>query len=189
MELSELKGRGRELGYWLNLAGLIGPGMELGVAYGEHAEQILETWIGNELYLVDPWALVPGVEYRDIQSQMNFEATRFYCHGKLARFKGRHIEVRMNSDAAFQSNAIPVLDWCYIDGNHQFPQVRFDIANWWTRVRPGGLFGGHDYMDVDTPEYRCDVKSEVDRFAGMCGLKVHLTEADSSWWIRKPHAA
>jgi len=36
-------------------------------------------------------------------------------------------------------------DFVFIDAGHSFEAVRSDVANWRSKVRPGGWFGGHDY--------------------------------------------
>lgn len=185
--LSELKNR-KDVGLWLNERGLLGAGAEIGVAYGENAEAILEKWKGERLYLIDPWIQQPKEDYTDGDMGMNFEAARWYCHGKLARFKPRWHEVRAKSDDALKHVGDASLDFVYIDGSHQDPQVTRDVEQWWHKVRPGGLFGGHDYMDIDTGSYRCDVKRVVDSFVQRNGLTLHVTNTDpldNSWWIIK----
>lgn len=186
--LTDLKHR-KDVGLWLNARGLTGTGAEIGVAYGENAEAILEKWNCEMLYLIDPWIQQPKEDYTDGDMGMNFENARIYCHGKLSRFKPRWLEVRLKSDDALGHVGNETLDFVYIDGSHQDPQVSRDVEQWWHKVKPGGLFGGHDYMDLNTPEYRCDVKRTVDRFVQTHNLPLHITDSDPcdlSWWIIKP---
>jgi predicted O-methyltransferase YrrM len=37
------------------------------------------------------------------------------------------------------------LDWVFIDGIHDYRNVRDDIRAWAPKVKPGGLIAGHDY--------------------------------------------
>jgi hypothetical protein len=61
-------------------------------------------------------------------------------------------------------------------------------------MKPGGLFGGHDYLNLDAPEWRCDVETAVNAFVARLGLPLHIThdvttEAKGgwpSWWTLKP---
>ena len=61
------------------------------------------------------------------------------------------------------------------------------------RVRPGGVIGGHDYLDGDFPPHgEFGVRSAVDGFFGRAGLTVHATLADRpwvSWFVPMPGQA
>jgi hypothetical protein len=39
------------------------------------------------------------------------------------------------------------LDFCFIDANHKYECVSKDIDAWRPKVKPGGIFAGHDYTD------------------------------------------
>lgn len=47
---------------------------------------------------------------------------------------------------AAQDFADRSLDFVYIDGNHQFQYVAWDIAEWSKKVKVGGIISGHDYI-------------------------------------------
>eukprot|EP00227_Mantoniella_beaufortii_P008645 CAMPEP_0197598030 /NCGR_PEP_ID=MMETSP1326-20131121/28497_1 /TAXON_ID=1155430 /ORGANISM="Genus nov. species nov., Strain RCC2288" /LENGTH=198 /DNA_ID=CAMNT_0043164783 /DNA_START=353 /DNA_END=949 /DNA_ORIENTATION=- len=36
-------------------------------------------------------------------------------------------------------------DWVYIDGLHTYTGVSSDVSTFWMKVKPGGLFSGHDF--------------------------------------------
>lgn len=42
-------------------------------------------------------------------------------------------------------------DLIFVDANHEYEFVREDIALWWPRVRPGGVFVGHDVGHANYP--------------------------------------
>lgn len=179
----------RDIGSWLNANGLTGEAAEIGVAYGENAESILSQWDGNMLHLIDPWSAQPTEDYVDDTANINFDAARWYCHGRLSRFKDRCNEIREMSDSALRHFGDNSLDFVYLDGNHAEPQITRDLDGWWEKVKCGGLFGGHDYENVERKGYRCDVKSAVDSFAKRKGVSFHVTDSDAldkSWWILKP---
>ena len=176
----------KELGIYLNHLGLIGLGAEVGVAFGENALDILSTWGGFGLILIDPYDLNKCGEYVDCTRQTDFNECLLYCRNKLKIFEFRTIHIRENSDTAYERLKGMQLDFVYIDGNHHNPQVSRDLENYWNLVKPGGLFCGHDYYDRDTPEYKCEVKSSVDKFISEHEHKeFFVTEACSSWWILK----
>jgi len=55
------------------------------------------------------------------------------------------IPVRMPSlEAAmqFEDNSI---DFVFLDASHEYEDIKADIEAWYPKVKPGGLFAGHDY--------------------------------------------
>lgn len=57
------------------------------------------------------------------------------------------------------------LDGVFIDAAHDYESVVKDVAAWWPKVKPGGIFAGHDYP--------CDdVKRAVDEHAAANGYGV-----------------
>lgn len=188
MRLKDLKNR-KDVGALLNGMGLTGIGAEIGVAYGENATEILKKWAGAGLLLIDPWNRDKCGEYIDGSANIDFDGAFNHCLNLLSQFPGRSIVLRKTSDEAYEEIAPMSLDFVYIDGNHHDPQVSRDIERWYEKVIPGGIFGGHDYYDLDTPHYRCDVKSAVDKFVEENKLSLHTTTTDpldQSWWVQKP---
>ena len=55
-----------------------------------------------------------------------------------------------------------------------------DLEAWASKVRPGGILAGHDYVDGDLPQGEFYVKSAVDDFFGARGIPVHGTEGPSA---------
>lgn len=186
MKLTDLKNR-KDIGILLNELGLVGLGVEIGVAYGENAYNILSHWQGR-LILVDPWKTQPEDEYIDGSAHIDFDGALNYCLENLKQFDGKFTTMRLKSDDAAKMFIDDTLDFVYLDGNHHNPQFTRDVLNWYPKVKKGGIFGGHDYMDLDTPEYRCEVKKVIDDFAAKNNITLHLTNGDNvdlSWWIQK----
>ena len=176
----------KNIGSFLNRQNLVGFGLEIGVAYGENAEAILKEWNGIGLFLVDPWNRDKCGEYIDGSASIDFDGAFGYCVNKLSQFPCRSMILRMTSDEALDFIPDSMLDFCYIDGNHHNPQFEKDLTQWYKKVKKGGVLGGHDYYDLNTPEYKCDVKSTVDKYAIQRKLKVHITNSeplDFSWWF------
>ena len=81
-------------------------------------------------------------------------------------------------------------DFVYIDADHSYEAVRADLEVWWPKLKPGGLFAGHDY-DLKFS----GVKTAVDEFAQRAGLEVQQTSPEKermygrfsrlSWWFLK----
>lgn len=190
MKLESLTTRS-EVGDWLNEAGLTGEGVEIGVLFGENAEQILCQWKGTALHLVDPWVKQPHDVYTDGANQCDFRDALSQAACRLSRFGGRAVFHVIYSDEAFAMFKAErvMFDLVYLDGNHGNPQFARDLEQWWTLLKPGALYGGHDFLDVNLPHWRCDVKSTVEDFAKRNGLSLHVTNEENgpqSWWLIKP---
>lgn len=115
-------------------------GIEVGVAEGGNAFDILSGLKIKTLYLVDIWA--PYEEEGD----RAFDSTALEDAAKdnLKKFKKKTVFVKkLSVDAAkdFEDNS---LDFVYIDANHQYEYVKEDIEAWWPKVKVGGMLCGDD---------------------------------------------
>lgn len=92
-----------------------------------------------------------------------------------------------------------------MDARHDFKGVQEDLLAWWPKLKPGGIFGGHDYVTnsdgpqqtgqnwslnydgtVD-PEGRA-VKGAVDDFSVRVNRQLVVTYREpgwNSWFVRK----
>lgn len=66
--------------------------------------------------------------------------------------------MRVTSDNAVSEFPDNFFDFVYIDGDHSYDQVRKDLRNYYTKVKPGGFFCGDDYHFEG-------VRQAVDEFA------------------------
>lgn len=185
-ELHKLQSRDN-IGYVLNAMGLTGFGAEIGVAFGENAEQILLKSNLEELILVDPWDYVPGESSEGYGDMIkDWKGCYDFCRRKLQPFQDRTTFVRQPSDevAAFMDDEL--LDFVYIDANHMSPMVDRDIEIWFSKVKPGGIFGGHDYHNYKNSVYQCDVKNAVDEFFAGTYYMIHVVPGEvPSWYVIK----
>jgi len=75
----------------------------------------------------------------------------------------------------------------YLDARHDEESVREDLLAWYPKLRVGGLFSGHDYVDLDTALNDFGVKTAVDEFARYVHKGVFQTNETllPSWyWIK-----
>lgn len=64
------------------------------------------------------------------------------------------------------------------DSDHSMPYLTHALPFWWERLQPGGILSGHDYGN--------EVRTAVDIFAAVNGVKVHTFDRGSSmWYIKK----
>lgn len=178
--------RREALGYWLNEHKLTGEGAEIGVCWGWNASNILSQWDGKRFYMVDPWSKRPSDEYLEHTNEdAPFEQWYKDCCAIAERYPIVKM-LRMTSLEAAKTIKDGKLDWCYIDAAHDYRNVLQDLDAWWSKVRHGGLFGGHDFYDAVDPEKGIynQVESALKRWAGEHALSYTITPC-SSWWIRK----
>eukprot|EP00741_Cyanophora_paradoxa_P017469 tig00020965_g16878.t1 len=184
----------------LNDQGLVGAGVEVGVQRAEHARGILERWRGKTLYLVDAWAHQDPKEYRDIANKGQAEQDEIYrtAQANVAPFEGRVVVMKSYSLEAAKTFEDGYFDFIYLDARHDRAGVTEDLEAWWPKLRRGGLFSGHDYLDGHAFDTEFGVKTAVDAFALKVGRTVHATSCNQkcgmscieclglpTWWFFK----
>jgi len=151
--------------------------VEIGVDRGLFAAEFLARWQGDILVCIDPWEPYPHMPYDrtpDLLMAVNL----------LSPFKSRVKIIRARSpEAAGLLGPYSQPGFVYIDGSHDYDDVKKDIAGWWPVVVPGGILAGHDYTDE-----AFGVKQAVNEFVAQYGVVLNLTvEANEaiSWWVQK----
>jgi len=148
-------------------------GVEIGTLHGLNALSMLQNLDIKQLYLVDPYIL-----YDDgINQYKNRDKDLKKAKQNLKQYKDKVTFVKKLSHDAIQD--IPDnVDFVYIDGNHSYCYVKRDIEEYYKKVRPGGIIGGHDF--------RADCEGlcrAVLEFATKEKLKLHGWITD--WWFEK----
>jgi hypothetical protein len=131
---------------------------------------------------IDPWLSADPDEYVDRSNVSQDEFERYYAQTRerLARHGSRSSIWRMTSVEAAANVPDHSFDFVYIDARHDYESVKEDLEAWCSKVRPGGILAGHDYVDGDLPQGEFYVKSAVDEFFGARGIPVHSTEGPSA---------
>jgi len=114
-------------------------GCEIGVSEGLNSLSILNELNIKELYLVDPYA-----PYFQEGKCLDYSKAEGIAHKRFKEYKGKVIWVKEYSESAVKNIKSP-LDFCYIDGNHQYLNVVDDISNYFPLIKQGGVIGGHDF--------------------------------------------
>lgn len=171
-----------DLGPLLNRRGLLGCGVEVGVKAGVFSEQLLRTWNGRHLISVDPWSEA-GDDYVNLDNVAQATHEGFYAETRqrLAPFADRSSIWRMTGDEAAERIPHHSLDFVYLDARHDYASVKEDLGDWFDKLRPGGVFAGHDYIDGTFVNGDFGVRSAVDEFFAARGLPVRATFTDSPW--------
>ena len=176
-----------QIGDLLNSMGLHGDGAEIGVLRGENAEKILERWKCARLFLVDPYIRWPDDVYTDCTNTVDYEEIRHMAIERLLPYDNKFF-IAEPSVQAVKMFADESLDYVYLDANHNLEHITQDIDLWWPKVKPGGVFGGHDYYDRDEPHFQCWVKTAVDKWCRKMKLVPELP-CCLSWFVKKPFAS
>lgn len=115
-----------------------------------------------QVYAVDPWDGMEAIY------QQFVERMRGYAHLDVLR------EPSLTAATRFADRS---LDLVYIDGAHDFANVRADLLAWRGKVRVGGWLAGHDYS------LAIEGGSVVRAVDEVLGEPERVFE-DSSWLIR-----
>ncbi len=176
-----------DFGKLFNQLGLKGNGVEIGVQKGIYSETLRNSWEGEELYLVDMWKYNPN--YKDIANVSDEEQKELYLSviNKFMDIPGVQI-VRKNSIEASKQFPDEFFDWIYLDADHSYNGCSNDLEAWYPKLKKGGVFAGHDYLNGEFIGGSFGVKSAVDNFIKNKEVNLNLTEENTikSWYFVKP---
>lgn len=188
MNLETLKHRDG-FGTWLNCSGLVGQGVEIGVANGMFSKIMLTQWQGKVYHMIDLWAPQDPNVYKESQTLGVWGTERDYekwfdaCK-ELRSQDPRVVLVRELSVNASKTYPDESLDFAYIDANHRREAVLEDLAAWYPKVKLGGLICGHDYIDKHDNGDFIEVKTALTEWNMERKYPMRITDC-GSWWIIK----
>ena len=110
---------------------------EIGVSRGKFTAEIMAANRPRKLHLVDVWA---SERYTDaLRQRVEQTYAAEIAADSVEINRGYSIEVgRTFPDAYF--------DWIYIDTDHSYPTTRDELAVYESKMKPGGIIAGHDYV-------------------------------------------
>ncbi len=126
--------------------------VEVGVAYGYHARNILNTLPSVSYFGIDPY--VADYDANDgfssdvahifaDEPQKAMDRLHSVVSSAIAQAGGKVI--RMPSTEACKTFSDGELDTVFIDGDHRYSAVLADLKAWFPKVREGGLCLGDDF--------------------------------------------
>jgi predicted O-methyltransferase YrrM len=132
-------------------------GVEVGTESGLYAEKICRNNPGVELYCVDIWKTYPG--YRDHLEQATLDKCLSDTQARLKPYNVKFVQkYSMDAVKDFEDKS---LDFVYIDANHEWPFIVYDLYYWSAKVRPGGIVSGHDLYRSTRRDSKCHVRGAV----------------------------
>jgi len=115
-------------------------GAEIGCAMGESSE-IAAQFLG-QLYCIDPWASMKVNDPKVNDPKVSVAEAQFDV--RMLRFP--HVtKLKLKSHRAAPLFPDGLFYIVYIDGDHDYANVKRDILCWYPKVRKGGWIAGHDY--------------------------------------------
>lgn len=152
-------------------------GLEIGVDSGDTADFMLETLPMLTLHGIDPY-----LDYVDWNGYHLDQDQRFFCENVasqvLSQYGDRYILHKDTSDNLVDTFQDEMFDYIFIDGLHTYEQVLADCKNYYSKLKPGGVFAGHDYRVIE------GVRRAADEFASSVGATILETEIDVWYWIK-----
>jgi len=172
----------RQIKYHMGNKKLVGA--EIGVWLGENAESILKNLNMKKLYLIDPYKIYDEYNIKEVPRETDLDKAFDDAQDRLSEYKNKIKWVKKKSEDAV--NDLPMLDFVYIDGNHDYKYVKQDMNLYWNKIKSGGILAGHD---IDKPE----ILQALAEFIIEHNLKAKKFYRDSDfsldfldWVIRKP---
>ena len=158
-------------------------GCEIGVWKGEFSKQLYDTLQPTKLYLVDPWKYFS--EYPDrwyggklVSSQEDMDKI-FQDVKEIFKDKDEVVILREISENIEPLIKQKSLDWIYIDGNHDFLFVFYDLVTSYFLVKNNGYITGDDY------EKGNDIERAVTEFLTIYEDEVMLEKIEGRQFIIK----
>lgn len=129
--------------------------------------EIINSGKPIKLYCVDTWK--GSVEHQEIDCVLNDSLYDEFSNN-IKILESVITPVRLPSVEAakqFEDNSI---DFVFLDASHEYEDIKADIAAWYPKVKPGGLFAGHDYSWTG-------VNKAVTEFSLEYNKAIHTSEA------------
>ncbi len=128
------------------------------------------------LYCVDTWRGAPDEQDMTHEAGQR-DVFQVFCSNMGAlNLQDKIKPMIMTSDQARKIFVPDHLDFIYIDGDHTYESVAWDL-DWWGQLKVGGVMAGHDY-DAGHPGVR---RALDERFPG--AFKV--LDRSSIWFLQK----
>jgi hypothetical protein len=149
--------------------------LEIGCDIGDTSQLLLDCNESLKLYVIDPYD-----DYVDWNGNNLNERQKLYEQARVrfAPYGDRFKLYRLTSDDAAEEFEKDFFDLIFIDGLHTYEQLTKDCANYYSKLKTGGIFAGHDYTVIE------GVNRAVNEFAAKQEKEIHQGDCDTWFWIK-----
>lgn len=145
--------------------------IEVGTAYGGNAFHLLSNADIQSMVMVDPYLYYPAMP--GFTCQEEYDILFDYVRARLHDFPSIKF-IKANSKEAF--SLLHHADIVFLDGSHEYEDVKWELENYSKLVKPGGCLSGHDYNIFE------GVNKAVDEFCHENGLTANFLDGNI-WYI------
>lgn len=153
-------------------------GLEIGVCKGENIVHFLENCDKIEkIHCMDPY-----LPYTDWTGPVTQETVNEHMRIALLNFepwKDKIDFTQSTSTSMASKYQDEFFDYIFIDGDHSYEATKEDIRNYYSKIKKGGIFAGHD---INLPE----VARAAIEFCQEIGIREIKTTEINVWFWEKP---
>lgn len=133
----------------------------------------------TRLFAVDTWTGSSDHYHQNYQRLLTAEDVPAAFRRHLAERSIDATILQMPSLAAVSIFQDDSLDLVFLDASHDYAAITADLTIWFDKLRPGGIFAGHDFNDRHP-----GVKQAVAEFT-MKHMRSLQTSPGDIWWFEK----
>lgn len=120
-------------------------GIEIGVSSGRNTAYFLQECSNiDKIYGVDPY--LPFQDWDIFVSQELQDKIYKMMEEHLVHYQDRFELIRKKSDESYQLFEDESFDYVFVDGDHSYEVTKKDCQLYYSKVKPGKLFSGHDWQ-------------------------------------------
>lgn len=149
-------------------------GIEIGTAYGGNALHLLENTELDLLICVDPYLYYPAMP--GFTCQQEYETLYAFAMDTLSDFRNVDLIRRTSKDYAEFIGNVYQFDFIFLDGSHEYEDVKWECENYSKIIKEGGVLCGHDYNIFE------GVNKAVDEFAKSVNKEINVLPGNI-WYI------
>ena len=165
-------------------------GVEIGVWKGQFSKILLDVVQPKMLYLIDPWEgdIMSGDKNGD--NVVTIDLQKYFIENIIPEFYFLdNVKVLKTYSTILKLFPNEYLDWVYIDGDHAYESVKYDLEVSYSKLKQGGLILRHDYHinNSNVCPSLIQVAKAVDNFCSEKDLKIEYVTEDGcpSYFIIK----
>ena len=150
-------------------------GLEIGVERGYSALHLLKSCSVKKIYIIDPYLPYYDSGSNHVCDEVCQEKNKSICLEVLSEFDNFELIEKKSEDVVdlFEDESF---DYIFIDGLHTYEQCSKDINNYYSKLKVGGIFSGHDYIYCD------GVNKAVNEFAEKNNKTISNCKNDVWYW-------